>query len=126
MQWFISILAGIAIGLAWLAIWALSLRAFGIAVFSRQAEDRVRRRERIKQMGKLWYILIFGVVGHGLAFGLAITAASFLDHNSHGLGYWIVKLVFLSVLFGSLNGVRTWSETFRDPIPFPPVYPAQK
>ena len=126
MQWFISIGAGLAVGLAWMAIWALSLRAFGIAVFSRQAEDRVRRRERIKQMGKLWYILTFGVVGYGLSFGLGITAAGFLDHDSHGLGFSIGKLVFYSVFFGCFHGVRTWSEAFRDPRPFPPVYPPPK
>jgi hypothetical protein len=126
VQWFISIVAGIAVGLAWLAIWALSLRAFGIAVFSRQAEDRVRRRERIKQMGKLWYILIFGVVGNGLAFGLAITAMDFLVHDFHGLGSSIGKFVFSSLLFGCFQGVRTWSEAFRDPVPFPPVYPPPK
>ena len=122
MQWFISIVAGIAVGLAWLSIWALSLRAFGIAVLSRQTEDRVRRRERIKQMGKLWYILIFGVVGYGLAFGLAITAAGFLDHDSHRWGFAIGKLVFLSVLFGCFHGVRTWNDAFRGPVPFPPNY----
>ena len=126
MRWFISIVAGIAVGLAWPAIWALSLRVFGIAAFSRQAEDRVRRRERLKQMGKLWYILIFGVVGYGLAFGLALTAAGFLDHGSHGLGFSIGKLAFLSVLFGCFHGVRTWSEAFRDPVPFPPVYQPPK
>ena len=120
--WFISIVAGIAVGLAWLAIWALSVRA----AFSRQAEDRVRRRERIKQMGKLWYILIFGVVGYGLAFGLVITAFGFLDHDSRGLGFSIGKVVFLSVLFGCFHGVRTWGEAFRDPVPFPPVYPPPK
>ena len=75
MQWFVSIVAGTALGLAWLGIWALSLRLFGVPVLSRQVEDRARRRERIKEMGKLWYILIFGVVGYGLAFGLGITAA---------------------------------------------------
>ena len=123
MQWLISIVAGIAVGLAWLGIWALSLRSFGIAVFSRKARDRVRRQERIKQMGKRWYLLIFGVVGYGLAFGLAITAAGFLDHDSHGLGFAIGKLVFSSVLFGCFQGIRTWSEEFRDPVPFPPTYP---
>lgn len=122
MEFSISIAAGIALGLAWLGIWALSLRSFGIAVFSRQAEDRVRRRERIKQMGKLWYILIFGVVGYGISFGLAITAAGFLDHDSHRWAIAMGKLVFSSVLFGCFHGVRTWSETFRDPVPFPPNY----
>ena len=126
MQWVISIVAGIAVGLVWLAIWAFSLRAFGIAAFSRQAEDRVRRRERIKQMGKLWYIVSFGLVGYGLAFGLAITVAGFLDHDSHGFGFTIGKLLLLSVIFGCFHGVRTWGEAFRDPVPFPPVYPPPK
>jgi hypothetical protein len=126
VQWFISIVAGTAVGLTWLAVWALSLRCFGIAVFSRQGEDRVRRRERMKQMGKLSYILIFGVVGYGLAFGLAITAAGFLDHDSHSWAFAIGKVVFLSALFGCFHGVRTWSEAFRDPVPFPPIYPPPK
>jgi len=126
VQWLISIVAGIAVGVAWLAIWALSLRSFGIAVFSRRAEDRIRRRERIKQMGKLWYILIFGVAGSGLAVGLAIATADFLGHISHGWVSEIGKLVFLSVIVGWLQGARTWSEAFRDPVPFPPNYPQPK
>ena len=125
MQWFVSIVAGIALGLAWLGIWALSLRLFGIPVLSRQVEDRVRRRERIKEMGKLWYTLIFGVVGYGLAFGLGITAAGLLDHDSRSLGFVIAKLVLSSVFFGCFHGVSTWSE-FRDPVPFPPTYPPTK
>jgi hypothetical protein len=126
VQWFISIVAGIAVGVAWLAIWALSLRSFGITVFSRLAEDRVRRRERIKKMGKLWYILIFGMAGSGLAVGLAITAADLLGNISHGWVSGIGKLAFLSVIFGWLQGARTWSEAFRDPVPFPPNYPQPK
>ena len=126
MQWLIDIVGGIAIGLAWMAIWAFSLHAFGIAAFRRQAEDRASRRERIKRMGKLRYILIFGVLGSGLAVGLAITAADFLGHTSHGWVPAIGKLVLLSVLLGWLQGARTWSESFRDPVPFPPNYPPPK
>ena len=126
MQWFISIVAGIAVGVAWLTIWALSLRSFGIAVFSRRPEDRIRRRERIKQMGKLWYILIFGVAGSGLAVGLAIAAADFLGRISHGWVSEIGKLVFLSLIVGLFQGARIWNEAFRDPVPFPPNYPPPK
>ena len=125
MQWFIDIVGGIAIALAWMGIWAYCLHLFGIAfsaVFIRQPEDRARRRERIKQMGKLRYILIFGVLGSGLAVGLAITAADFLGHTSHGWVPAIGKLVLLSLLVGWLQGARTWSESFRDPVPFPPNY----
>ena len=123
MQLFISIVAGTAVGLAWLGIWALSLRSFGVPVFSRQDEDRVRRRERIKQMGKLRYVLIFGVAGSGLGFGLTVTTTGLLDHDSHSWAFAVGKLVFLSVFFGCFNGVRTWSEAFRDPVPFPPWDP---
>jgi len=63
-------------------------------------------------MGKLRYILIFGVLGFGLAFGLGITAAGLLDHPSHGLVFNISKLVLSSVLFGWFQGARTWSEAF--------------
>lgn len=73
----------------------------------------------MKQMGKLRYILIFGVLGSGIAFGLGLTTADFLDHLWHGWGFGIAKLVFVSVLFGWFNGARTWSEGF--PVPFPPI-----
>ena len=126
MRWFVSIILGIAVGLAWMAIWSYSLRLFGIAAFSRQAADRASRRERIKQMGKLRYVLIFGVLGSGLAFGLALITADLLDQLSHGWVFAIVKVVFLSVFFGCWQGARTWSEHFRDPVPFPPNYPSLK
>jgi hypothetical protein len=105
VQWFISIVDGMAVALAWIAIWTLSLRVFGIAAFGRKAEDRVGRRERIKRMGKLRYILIFGMLGFGPAFGLGVTAADFLDHGSQG---WIEECgkfgVLLFVLWLVLRG----------------------
>jgi hypothetical protein len=126
VRWFVSIIAGIAVGLAWLAIWAYVLHAFGIALFQRKAEDRASRRERIRQMGKVRYILMFGVLGSGLAFGLALVTGDFLWHDSLGWTSEIVKLVFLTLLFGWFQGARAWSETFRDPVPFPPNYPPAK
>ena len=126
MRYFVSIIAGIAVGLAWLAIWAYVLHAFGIALFQRKAEDRASRRERIRQMGKLRYILMFGVLGSGLAFGLALVTGDFLWHDSLGWTSEIAKLVFLTLLFGWFQGARTWSETFRDPVPFPPNYQPAK
>jgi hypothetical protein len=89
VRWLVSVVAGIAVGFAWLVIWALVLRAFGIAFFPRriaffrrQAKDRDGRWERIKQLGQLRYVLIFGVLGYGLFLGLAITTADFLDSGS--------------------------------------------
>jgi hypothetical protein len=123
----ISIIVGIAVGFAWLAIWHfVFLHAFGITVLRRKLEDHATRRERMKQLGKLRYILISGVLGVGLSFGLAITAADLVAHYSHGWVFAIVKLVLFSVFFGWFNGARTWSEVFRDPVPFPPNYPPLK
>jgi hypothetical protein len=118
-------IVGVAVALAWTAIWAYCLHLFGIAfsaVFTRRPEDRASRRERIKEMGKLRYILIFGVLGSGLALGLGITTADLLAHESHSWGAVVWKLVLLSVLGGWFQGAWTWSENFRDPVPFPPNY----
>ena len=48
-----------------------------------------------------------------------------LDHDSHSLGFVIVKLVLSSLLYGCFYGVRTWSN-FREPVPFPHIYPSPK
>jgi len=77
-------------------------------------------------MGKLWYIMMFGVLGFGLALGLGITTADLLAGESHGWVALVGKLVLLSVLGGWFQGARTWSESFRDPVPFPPNYPPLK
>lgn len=121
MQWLVSIIAGVAVALAWIGIWGFSVHVLGIApLFRRRAEDRAARRERLKRMGKLRYILIFGVLGSGLAFGLAITAADFLAHTSHSWVFAIGKFAFSSALFGWYIGWRNWSAAFREPVPFPP------
>jgi len=112
-----------------MAIWAYWLHLFGIAfsaVFMRQAEDRARRREQIKQMGKLRYILMFGVLGFGLSLGLGITTVDLLARESHGWVAVVGKFVLLSVLAGWFQGAWIWSENFRDPVPFPPKYPPPK
>jgi len=124
--WFVSIVAGIAAFTAWLAIWALLLHAFGISAFPREPEDRASRRERIKRMGKLRYILVFGVFGFGLACGLAITVADLVSLDFRGWTSALGKLAMFAVLLGWFQGARTWSESFRDPVPFPPNYPPAK
>ena len=126
MRWFVSLVAGIAVGFAWLAVWALLLRAFGISAFGREPENRASRRERIKRMGKLRYILVFGVFGFGLACGLAITVAESLSLDFRGWTSALGKLAMFAVLLGWFQGARNWSEAFRDPVPFPPEYPPPK
>jgi len=73
-------------------------------------------------MGKLRYILVFGVLGFGVALGLAITTGDLLGRESHGSIAVVEKFVLLSVLGGWFQGAWTWSENFRDPVPFPPNY----
>ncbi|MGH9493801.1 MAG: hypothetical protein ACRD3B_02290 [Candidatus Sulfotelmatobacter sp.] len=125
----VSIIVGVAVALAWMAVWAYGLHLFGIAftaVFMRRPEDRARRRERIKRMGKLRYILMFGVLGFGLAMGLATTTGDLLAREPHGWFAMVEKFVLSSVLGGWFFGAWTWSENFRDPVPFPPNYPPRK
>src|SRR4051812_18833522 len=113
MRELVSIGVGIAVALAWLALWAFALHVFGIAVYSRLPDDRANKRERIKKMGKLRYIVIFGVLGFGLAIGLAITTAELLSHDFHGWSITFVKLLCISVLGGWFQGAWTWSTAFR-------------
>jgi hypothetical protein len=103
-----------------------SLHLFGIAAFSRQTEDHASRRERIKQMGKLRYILIFGVLALDFAFAVAIPVADLSEQPSHGWVFAIVQLAIPSVFFGCFHGSRIWSEAFRYSVPFPPDYPSPK
>ena len=113
------IVAGISVGLAWLAIWGGVLYALGFAPFRRKAEDCSIRRERLKHIGKLKYIAVFGVLGPGLAFGLALTTADVLRGDSVTWAAETAKLVFLTVFFGLFQGVRSWREAFRDSVPSP-------
>jgi hypothetical protein len=82
-------------------------------------------------MGKLQYILVYGILGYGCAMGLGIAAAIMLSHRlmSHRPVEWSEgALLFgvIALLGGSLHGLRTWNELFRVDVPFPPVYPPQK
>lgn len=120
------IVAGIGVGLVWLTLWGFVLRAMGIPFVQRSSEDCANRRERLKRLGRSRYALLLGVLGFGLAFGLAITAADFLWRDSFKWGYELPKLAFLSIVFGLFQGVRNWSEAFRDPVPIPPNYPSPK
>jgi hypothetical protein len=125
-EFVIPILCGVAVGLVWLAIWASTLRAFGILVLSRIPEERSQRRERFLRMGKLRYILIFGVFGSGLPLGLGITTAGLIGHSSGGWVGAVAKVVLLSLLGGWLNGARSWNDAVRYPVPFPPDYASLK
>jgi hypothetical protein len=80
LKFVVSIAVGVAVYIAWIALWVLARRAFGIPVLKRTSEEPGARR-RILQMGKLRYILIFGVLGNGFALGLAIAVATMTAHH---------------------------------------------
>ena len=119
----ISIAIGVPVALAWVGIWALVLRAFGIPVLMRTPEERAARRQRILQMGKLRYVLLFGVLGGGVGLGLGLAIAFMTAHISKNWGEAVVTFAGVSVLCGCFNGLRAWNQLFRAEVPFPPVYP---
>ena len=126
-EFILPVTAGVAVAFAWLRLWAITLRAFGIPVLKRSPEERAARKERILAMGKLRYALIFGVLGSGLGFGLGIVVASVVG-TPHFSG-WIraaTQLVLSMLLFGLWHGVETWNQSFRGEVPFPPYYPPQQ
>jgi hypothetical protein len=121
-----SVLAGIAVGLLWLAIWSGFLHVLGVVPTRRKLEDGSTRRERLKRLGKPKYIFIFGVLGGGLAFGLAMITIDFVGDHSYGWANELIKLLFISVFMGLFQGVWGWQNSFREPVPFPPDYPPAK
>jgi hypothetical protein len=118
--------AGIAVGLLWLAIWSGLLHVLRIVPIRLKLEDASTRRERLKRLGKPKYILIVGVLGSGLAFGLAMITIDLLGGHYYGWPRELIKLLFLSVLIGLSQGFWGWHNAFREPVPFPPDYPPAK
>ena len=119
----ISVAIGVVVCAAWMALWALVLRAFGIPVLMRSPEERAAKKLRVLQMGKLRYILIFGVLGSGFGSGLGIATAIIHDSDD-----WRAAAIFGTafLLLGCFNSVRAWNQLFRTEVAFPPVYPPLK
>src|SRR5450755_583979 len=120
------VIAGVAVAFAWLAIWAGFLHIFGFSPLRRKTEDRASRRQRLKRLGKLRYILTFGMLGPGFAFGLAMIAVDFLSNASRGWVSASIKFAFFAAVFGLFQGFGSWRREVRDPVPFPPDYPPVK
>ena len=118
------ILAGMFAGVAWVVFWDYLLRAHNIPFLHRKREDRDRRRERLKQLGKLKYFVLFGVLGYGFAFALAMTVANGIRHAFSWTSE-LLELPFLAVLFGLIYFFQHWDE-IRGPVPFPPNYQPPK
>jgi|SRR5690348_8841963 heme A synthase len=125
-EFVIQITVGAAAALGWFVIWTVALRAFDIRVLTRTPEERASRRERILRMGKGRYILIFGLLGFGLAMGLWMAVISLVEQQSPDWVGAAIRLVLWTVIFGWWHGARGWNQSFRAEIPFPPHLPAQK
>jgi hypothetical protein len=123
MREVLLVMFGITVALVWTAIWTGLLHVLAIAPVSRKVEDQTSARERLNRLGKLNYVVIFGVLGPGLAFGLAMIT---IYHRHTGWLSELIKLVLFAVGFGLIQGPWRWHRAFRDPVPFPPVYPPPK
>jgi len=116
---------GIGAGLAWLGLWILVLRVFGLVTFTRTAEEKARVRERMLALGKRKYVLLFGVLGWGLPVWFGIEVSHVAAHTYQGWGGATLGIgIFL--LAGWWWGVRMWNESYRGEVPFPPPWLSQK
>src|ERR1022692_1872414 len=100
MRVVVLVIFGIAVALVWATLWTGLLHALGVAPVSRKIEDPTSTRERLKRLGKLKYIVIFGILGLGVAFGLAMITIDLADHRSTGWLSELIKLVLFAVFVG--------------------------
>jgi hypothetical protein len=102
------------------------LGKFDIPVLSSRQEDIARKRDRLRQFGKIKYLLLAGVLGSGVGFGITATVGDYFWRDSFDWSFELLKLGFISVAVGLFTGLQNWNRCFRDPVPFPPNYPPQK
>lgn len=119
MRYLLTIIAGIAVAIAWSTMWNLLL-GLPMTFFRLKEKDRIRIRERQIGMGQLRWILTVGVLRSGLAFGLAVvTFDLLLDRSPHGWHYEAAKFVLMSLSFGFFSGGTGWDVTLRETPPSP-------
>jgi hypothetical protein len=126
LQFVASFAVAGAIGFAWMAVWALVLRALEIPVWMRSPEERTAREEWILKLGKARYIFLFGVLGGGLGLGLGTAIGMTLIGHSFGWSGTAIFVVAFSLVGGCFNGLRAWNQLFHKEVPFPPVDPPMK
>jgi hypothetical protein len=125
-EFVIPVAVGIAIALSWMLVWAFVLRGFGMQTLTRTPEGHALKKQRILQLGKFRYVLIFGVLGNGFALGLGIGIALMMNRPRYDWGFGAMIFGAMAILTGCMNGIRTWNELFRVEVPFPPDYPPSK
>ncbi len=126
LDFILPVVAGVAVASAWFGLWAISLQTFGIPVLQRDPKELGARKERLLAMGKWRYVLIFGVLGGGLGFGLGTVVANMIaSPHFRSWSHAAAQLVLSMVFFGLWSGITTW-QSFRGEVPFPPDYPPQK
>ena len=99
------------------------MRVLGVPASMRTSEESTIEKQRILQMGKARYILLFGVLGGGLGNGLGLAVALMVAHLAISLGEAAAICVALTLLGGAFNGMRAWNRLFAAEVPFPPPYP---
>jgi hypothetical protein len=122
----LPVTAGVAVAFGWLALWGIFLRACGIPALKRSPEERAARKERIVAMGKLRYVIIFGILGKGMGFGLAMVVANNIGMQHFSGWRAATQLAVWMIFYGLWYGVATWNQSFRGEVPFPPHYPPQQ
>jgi hypothetical protein len=128
VRYLLTIIAGIALAIAWSTMWNLLL-GLPMTFFRLKEKDRIRIRERQIGMGQLRWILTVGVLRSGLASGLAVvTFDLLLDRSPHDWHYEAARFVLISLFFGFFSGGTSWDVTLREtpPSPLGPPPPQSK
>lgn len=104
-----SLAMSAAAALVWMVLWRVALGAFGFPIIARTPEARATYRRRQLDIGKARYMVLFGILGYGFAFGLALSVP---DMSLHG-ARWLTAIRFLFgvLFFGLWMGLRNWKET---------------
>lgn len=123
MRYLFTVIAGIAVAIAWSTMWDLLL-GMPVTFFRRKAKDCIATRERLMRMGQFRCVLTVGVLRSGLGFGLAMaTYDLLLDRSPHDWHTEAVKFGVQCLFFGLLSGALTWDAAFHEKGSPPPLGP---
>lgn len=123
-EFFLPVLVGLVVTLAWIALWSGVLRmmgypGFGAGIFLSKMTSP-ERQERIKTLGKVRYYVFYGLLGSGLGFGLGMLACDLVDKASVNWTREAIRLAFFALIFGASR--PSWREASGETVPYPPQY----